>query len=122
MQQEKVRKDIRKNFLGEKKKEKKKASQSPSLQAVKYSLDKPISGVAKVYKASEQADGLGDALAAQSNNHRVQSQKTWHKRAAAGKAAWQRDRRNGITFTALWSCTSPVPDVIEQSLSVQDYI
>lgn len=31
--------------------------------------------------ASEQAEGLGDELAAQPNHHHVQPWKTWHKRA-----------------------------------------
>lgn len=47
LQQEKVRKDIRKNFLGKKKK-KGSFAQSPLLQAIKYSSDKPISGMTKV--------------------------------------------------------------------------
>lgn len=97
--------DIRKNFLGKKKK-KRNGLQSPSLQGVKYSSEKPIPGVAKVEKSqsrSRQRDSAMHLLLTQTTpmcNH--------GKLGIKEHPAWQRDRRNGIGFTALLSCTSPV--------------
>lgn len=123
LQQEKVRKDIRKNFLGKKKKKGQfctvsiTAGHQIQLRQTYFRHDKSVEVL-----ASEQADGLSDELAAQSNHHHVQPWKTWHKRASTGKAAWQRDQINGRGFMALQSCTPPMPGVTEQSLTVQDYI